>query len=157
MRPAQRTRVVPRIIVSLLVCLAGLGPARSQEPAVWVASPWQHVLRSTEPGGMKSAEIVAARNEYRQSLKENDEGYSEKCLKQFNFALKDYQEARRNSCFNLGLYQSGDLNLVPLLKEIRRSIEAGSEKHVLLAMVPNTRNNDFVVQKVAPENFSGAF
>ena len=31
---------------------------------VWVASPWQHVLRSTEPGGAKSAEIVAARNEY---------------------------------------------------------------------------------------------
>jgi len=102
-------------------------------------------------------EYVAARNEYRQSLKDNDASYREKCLKQFNFALKDYQEARRNTCFNLGLYQSGDLNLVPLLKEIRRSIEAGAEKHVLLAMVPNTRNNDFVVQKVAPENFSGAF
>jgi len=102
-------------------------------------------------------EYVAARNEYRQSLKEKDESYTEKCLKQFNFALKDYQEARRNSCFNLGLYQSGDLNLVPLLKEIRQSIDTGSEKHVLLNMVPNTRNNDFVVQKLAPENFSGAF
>lgn len=64
MKPDQRTRVVPRIIVSVLICLAGLGPAWSQEPAVWVASPWQHVLRSTEPGAAKSAEIVAARNEY---------------------------------------------------------------------------------------------
>ncbi|EKD82517.1 MAG: hypothetical protein ACD_39C01236G0002 [uncultured bacterium] len=102
-------------------------------------------------------EYIAARNEYRQSVEDKDDSYSEKCLKRFNFALKDYQEACRNTYLNLGLYQSGDLNLVPLLKEIRRSIESGAEKHVLLAMVPNTRNNDFVVQKLAPENFSGAF
>ena len=55
---------MPRIVVSLLVGLAGLCPVWSQEPAIWVASPWQHVLRSTEPGDVKSAEIVAARNEY---------------------------------------------------------------------------------------------
>ncbi|EKD84231.1 MAG: hypothetical protein ACD_39C00162G0002 [uncultured bacterium] len=102
-------------------------------------------------------EYISVRNEYRQSIEDKDEHYSEKCLKRFNFALKDYQEACRNPHLNLGLYQSGDLNLVPLLKEIRRSIEGGAEKHVLLAMVPNTRNNDFVVQKLAPENFSGAF
>ena len=53
-----------RMVLSLLVGLAGLSPVWSQEPVVWVASPWQHVLRSTEPGGAKSAEIVAARNEY---------------------------------------------------------------------------------------------
>jgi len=53
-----------RMVLSLLVGLAGLCPAWSQEPVVWVASPWQHVLRSTEPGGTKSAEIAAARNEY---------------------------------------------------------------------------------------------
>lgn len=55
---------MPRMVLSLLVGLAGLGPVWSQEPVVWVASPWQHVLRSTEPGEAKSAEIVAARNEY---------------------------------------------------------------------------------------------
>lgn len=55
---------MPRIILSLLVGLVGLGSAWSQEPAVWVASPWQHVLRSSEPGGVKSAEVAAARNEY---------------------------------------------------------------------------------------------
>ncbi len=55
---------MPRMVLSLLVGLAGLSPVWSQEPVVWVASPWQHVLRSTEPGGAKSAEIVAARNEY---------------------------------------------------------------------------------------------
>ena len=50
---------MPRMVLSLLIGLAGLSPAWSQEPGVWVASPWQHVLRSTEPGGAKSAEIVA--------------------------------------------------------------------------------------------------
>jgi hypothetical protein len=55
---------MPKMVLSLLVGLAGLCPVWSQEPVVWVASPWQQVLRSTEPGGAKSAEIVAARNEY---------------------------------------------------------------------------------------------
>lgn len=53
-----------RIVLSLLVVLLGLGPTWSQEPVVWVASPWQHVLRSTEPGEARTAAIVAARHEY---------------------------------------------------------------------------------------------
>ena len=53
-----------RIVLALLVSLAGLGPVWSQESVVWVAGPWEHVLRNAEPGGAKSAEIVAARNEY---------------------------------------------------------------------------------------------
>jgi len=52
------------MIFALLVGLASLNPAWSQEPVVWVASPWQHVLRSTEPGEAKSVEIAAARHEY---------------------------------------------------------------------------------------------
>ena len=60
----MKGRVMSRMVLSLLVGLAGVGSAWSQDPVVWVASPWQHVLRSTEPGGAKSAEIVAARNEY---------------------------------------------------------------------------------------------
>ncbi len=53
-----------RMILSLFVGLAGVGSVWSQELVVWVASPWQHVLRSTEPGDARSAEIIAARNEY---------------------------------------------------------------------------------------------
>lgn len=53
-----------RIILSLLVVLTGSSPVWSQQPVVWVASPWQHVLRSTAPGEATVAEIVAARNEY---------------------------------------------------------------------------------------------
>ena len=60
----ERTCVMPRIVILLLVGVAGLRPAWSQELVVWVASQWQHVLRSTEPSGAKSAEIAAARNEY---------------------------------------------------------------------------------------------
>lgn len=55
---------MPRMMLSLFLALAVVGLARSQEPVVWVASPWQHVLRSTEPGDAKAAEISAARNEY---------------------------------------------------------------------------------------------
>ncbi|MHB8898659.1 MAG: DUF4091 domain-containing protein [Thermoguttaceae bacterium] len=53
-----------RMVLSLLVGLSGAAAARGQAPVVWVASPWQHVLRSTEPGAARAAEIVAARNEF---------------------------------------------------------------------------------------------
>lgn len=99
---------------------------------------------------------VKVRKEYQQSLADNDSAeYVEGCLKRFNGALKDYYEAYRNTFLNLGLFQNGDINLVPLLKELRREIAAGGEKYLLLAVVPNTRNNDFVIRNVVPDNFSG--
>lgn len=55
---------MPRTILLLLIALAATGPAKSQEPVLWVASPWQHVLRESEPSELKSAKISAARNEY---------------------------------------------------------------------------------------------
>ena len=36
---------MPRMVLALLVGLAGLSPASSQEPVVWVASPWQHAAQ----------------------------------------------------------------------------------------------------------------
>ncbi len=53
-----------RMILLLFVILVGVGPSRGEEPLVWVASPWQHVLRSSEAGETRSAKIYAARNEY---------------------------------------------------------------------------------------------
>ncbi len=47
-------------ILGLVVCAV----AWAQEPTIWVASPWQHVLKSTTPGPQRSADIKAARNEY---------------------------------------------------------------------------------------------
>jgi hypothetical protein len=52
------------VVLSVLVSMTVLSPAWCQEPVLWVASPWQHVLRDAEPGAARSAEIVAARNEY---------------------------------------------------------------------------------------------
>jgi hypothetical protein len=55
---------MPRTVVLLLMGFVGLSPVRGQEPVVWVASPWQHVLRDSKPGGAASVEITAARHEY---------------------------------------------------------------------------------------------
>jgi hypothetical protein len=52
-----------KLMLSLLVGLVGVALGRGQEPVVWVASPWQQVLRSTEPGPARTAELVAARHE----------------------------------------------------------------------------------------------
>lgn len=52
------------IVVAAFLGLAAARGAWCQELAVWVASPWQHVLRDTEPGPAGSAGVAAARNEY---------------------------------------------------------------------------------------------
>ncbi len=53
-----------RCLLSVLVCILGLPSARGQEAAVWVASPWQHVLRESPVGTATTAELDAARNEF---------------------------------------------------------------------------------------------
>lgn len=108
---------------------------------------------------MESAlkDYITAQKDYKAALEENDNEYAEKVLKRYNFALKDYEEASLNKFFNLGLFQNGDLNLVPLLKEVRKDIEAGDLKYVLIEAVPNTRNNDFVLKNVLPGTFTGTF
>lgn len=63
-QPNERLCVMFRMILSLFFALTIIAPVRGQDPVIWVASPWQHVLRSTEPGEARSAEISAARNEY---------------------------------------------------------------------------------------------
>lgn len=58
--PDERTCVMPRMALSLLVGLTGLSPVWSQGPVVWVASPWQHVLRSTQRSGVKYIDTLLA-------------------------------------------------------------------------------------------------
>ncbi len=50
--------------ILLLALLIICGAAWAQQPAVWVASPWEHVLKSTQPGEAGSVAIEAAANEY---------------------------------------------------------------------------------------------
>ncbi len=42
-----------KVFLTLFVALAGAELASSQEPVVWVASPWQHVLRTTKAGSIR--------------------------------------------------------------------------------------------------------
>ncbi|GAB4268009.1 MAG: hypothetical protein Kow0029_02980 [Candidatus Rifleibacteriota bacterium] len=100
---------------------------------------------------------LLARKEYNQSVAEGDESYAERCLKKLNGALRDYYDSYRNSDNNLGLFQNGDLNLVPLLKEIRKDLDAGMEKFLLLETVPNTKNTDFIFRYLLADSFSGSF
>jgi len=50
--------------ILLLALLIICGGAFAQETVVRVASPWEHVLKSTQPGEASSVEIKAAANEY---------------------------------------------------------------------------------------------
>ena len=52
-----------RIALPLLMLCAMTG-ALAQTPVVWVASPWQHVLKNTEPGTATRVSLTAAANEY---------------------------------------------------------------------------------------------
>jgi len=49
-------------VIALVILLAGA--AGAQEPLVWVASPWEQVLRDTPPGPARAADLEAARNEF---------------------------------------------------------------------------------------------
>lgn len=98
---------------------------------------------------------VMIRKEYQQSLTENNDENSAMLLQEFNYALKEYYDASRNDSFNLGLFQNGHLNLVPLLKEQRRDLKKGCERYFIIEAVPSTKNNDFVLGYLMPESFQG--
>ena len=99
---------------------------------------------------------VEAKKEYRQSLGQNGEEGSAELLQEFNYALKEYYDASRNDSFNLGLFQNGHLNLVPLLRDLRRDLKDGIERYFVIEAVPNTKNNDFVMGYLMPESFQSS-
>ncbi|MFZ5949787.1 MAG: hypothetical protein ACOYXC_03715, partial [Candidatus Rifleibacteriota bacterium] len=111
--------------------------------------------RSTLEKSLKN--YVAARNDYRQAIAEGENEYSQNCLKKFQIALREFYEAFKNTHANLGLFQNGDLNFVPLLKEIRKDLESGEAKYLLLETVPNTRNSDFIFRYLMTDTFSSSF
>lgn len=47
-------------VAAIILCLLG----KAQSATVWVASPWEHVLRDSPPGSQTSAELWTAANEY---------------------------------------------------------------------------------------------
>lgn len=83
--------------------------------------------------------------------------YAEKVLSRYNDAYYAYIDANKNNLYNLGLFQNGDLNIIPLLKDIHKDIEQGKKRYLLLETVPNTKNNDIIMRYVVPDNFTGRF
>jgi hypothetical protein len=102
-------------------------------------------------------QYVLAKKEFKQSLQDKDEAHGEFCLRRFRSAMRDYFDAFRNQDYNLGLFQNGDLNLVPLLKEIRKDLDEGKAKYLLLETVPNTKNTDFIFRYLLADSFSSSF
>lgn len=103
------------------------------------------------------ADMLKAEKDYNRGLKDNDKKYTEQVLIRYNDAYFAYVDANQNTLYNMGLFQSGDLNVVPLLREIRKDMEHGKDKYLLMETVPNTRNNDFIIRSVMPSNFTGSF
>lgn len=101
--------------------------------------------------------MLKAEKDYNQALEDKDDNYAEQVLNRYNAAYFAYVDASKNSLYNLGLFQSGDLNVIPLLKEIRRDIEQGETRYLLLETVPNTKNNDLIIRSVLPDGFTGSF
>lgn len=103
------------------------------------------------------SDMLQAEKDYKRGLADNDKHYAEQVLIRYNDAYFAYVDANQNSLYNLGLFQAGDLNVIPLLNEIRKDIEKGNNKYLLLETVPNTRNNDLIMRSVVPNNFTGMF
>ncbi len=114
---------------------------------------------STKREEMEKAlkEMLRAEKDYNKGLEEKDTHYAEQVLIRYNDAYYAYLDANKNNLYNLGLFQSGDLNIIPLLKEVRKDIEQGKIRYLLIETVPNTRNNDLVMRSVVPNNFTGGF
>lgn len=53
-----------RICMTVLAVVAALSAALAQQPVVWTASPWEHVLKSTPPRQGEPIRLRAAANEY---------------------------------------------------------------------------------------------
>lgn len=99
-------------------------------------------------------EMLKAEKDYKKGLAEKDNHYAEQVLVRYNDAYYAYLDANKNNLYNLGLFQSGDLNVIPLLKEIRKDISNGKIKYLLIETVPNTKNNDLIMRSVLPSGFN---
>ena len=102
-------------------------------------------------------EMLRAEKDYNKGLADKDLPYAEKVLNRYNDAYYAYLDANKNNLYNLGLFQNGDLNIIPLLKDIHKDIEQGKTRYLLLETVPNTKNNDIIMRYVVPDNFTGRF
>ncbi|MBF0543863.1 MAG: hypothetical protein HQM08_05505 [Candidatus Riflebacteria bacterium] len=55
----------------------------------------------------------------------------------------NYIDTRKNIFFNLGLFQSGEINLVPFLRILKSDLREGKEIPLIIESVPNLKNSQF--------------
>ncbi|MBF0500304.1 MAG: hypothetical protein HQM09_09230 [Candidatus Riflebacteria bacterium] len=65
-----------------------------------------------------------------------------------------WMDARRNTSFNLGLFQSGEINFLPLLKIIQKELRQGKDKSLILETIPSVKNAEFLRRHLLSESFS---
>lgn len=63
-----------------------------------------------------------------------------------------WTDARRNTSFNLGLFQTGEINFLPLLKLLRKEVHQGRDKILILETIPNIKNAEFLRRHLLSEN-----
>lgn len=119
----------------------------------------QQVLPGVDKWSGRRERIFKALNDYLQTLEQSRHGspdLTESSIKSLAAAFKRYRDSCRNESFNIGLFQNGDLNLLPLLKEMRKNLSQQKETMVTLEVVPNLKNNDFVLNNIVPDRFRGS-
>jgi hypothetical protein len=68
-------------------------------------------------------------------------------------AYREFREARENDFSYLGLFQNGDINLIPFLRRLKQDLQNGSQKIVFLETAPNLKNMDILSQYLVPNGF----
>jgi len=97
------------------------------------------------------------REDFSDEIKLGFQQANESIFNRLNSLYREYADAYRNNYFNLGLFQSGDINMVPLLKMIKKDLEKGKEKCLILETVPNIKNAEYLGRYVIGDSLPRAF
>jgi hypothetical protein len=100
-------------------------------------------------------ECLRLASEVKQAVLDGEPSHAETLDNRLSGALRAYAEAGRSPSAHLGLFQKGDLNIVPLLRAIREDIDRGRPRVLILDTVPHTRNVEQLHRYLLPEGLPG--
>ncbi len=104
-----------------------------------------------------SREFFSRWSEYSAALARNDTHdlplYQQKVYE----AYRSYGDSLRNPSINLGVFQNGDINFVPLLRALKSDLEAGKEKFLVIEAVPSLKNAEFLAKFLLSDGLSTPF
>src|SRR5450759_2158293 len=105
-----KERAMKNLIVFAFALIMILPACTQKGTAVWVASPWQRVMRSTPPGELKEVKLKAAANEYEPFRLIIHSGT--RPLKDVNVTVSSLKSANGEiSGSNIQLYRANYLNI----------------------------------------------